>query len=538
MTAANHRMADERTLVVRSYTRLAYNSSVAASNVGERYYRRIALLAPVALVVVLGWQRRWMSDDGYINLRVVQEVFAGHGLVFNPGERVEVATSSLWLAVLVIGHAIVPPLPLPWLAVALGIAATAGAVLIAQLGARRWFATAGMDATVPFGVLVVIAIPPVWDFATSGLEVGIVFLWLATCYWALARRLGAGVQLVSRPRWLLVLLGIGPLVRPDLVVFSVVFIVVLVAMSRRTWRALVMAIVWATLVPLAYQLFRMGYYGALVPNAALYKEAGQSDVRRGLRYALDFTATYAVVVPLALGAALAWIIWHNRRDRAGPLPHAALLVAAAPLVGAALHGSYVVWVGGDFMRARLLLPAFFAAMLPVAAIPIPHAFAHVPRWLPATLLVLAALWAVGAATIARHPISRLQSQVVTDERAFDVTYTGSAHPVTTDDWSKTDSVVAARHARVLRDERRDVLIFDDGDEVAASEGRGPLLVFGTVGVVAYAAGPDIPVIDRFGLADPFGARLELTRRGRPGHEKKLPRAWILRDSPRIETLPT
>ena len=84
-----------------------------------------------------------------------------------------------------------------------------------------------------------------------------------------------------------------------------------------------------------------------------------------------------------------------------------------------------------------------------------------------------------------------------------------------------------------------MLIFDNGDEVAASEGRGPVLVFGTVGVVAYAAGPEIPVVDRFGLADPFGARLQLTKRGRPGHEKKLPRPWVLarfaedRDSPDV-----
>ena len=170
----------------------------AVASVRDRSYRQVALFAPVVLLVVFAWQRRWISDDGYINLRVVQEVFAGHGPVFNPGERVEVATSTVWLVVLLIGHALAPPLPLPWLAVVLGIAATAGAVLVAQLGARRWFATVGMDATVPFGVLAVIALPPVWDFASSGLELGIVFLWLAACYWALAQRLGAERRLVSR----------------------------------------------------------------------------------------------------------------------------------------------------------------------------------------------------------------------------------------------------------------------------------------------------------------------------------------------------
>ena len=232
--------------------------------------------------------------------------------------------------------------------------------------------------------------------------------------------------------------------------FSIVFILVLVAISRCTWRALAAAIMWAAIVPLAYQLFRMGYYASLVPNAALYKEAGKSDIRRGLRYALDFTATYTLFVPVALGAALAWIIWRGRPDRANQVPHAAL-VAAAPLIGAALHAGYVVWVGGDFMRARLLLPAFFAAMLPIAAIPMPHSSQRTPRWLPTTVLVVAALWAVAASTVARHPISRLQSQVVTDERAFYVNQTGNVasgdHGRLVEDRTGARRTTSARAAR-------------------------------------------------------------------------------------------
>jgi len=41
------------------------------------------------------------------------------------------------------------------------------------------------------------------------------------------------------------------------------------------------------------------------------------------------------------------------------------------------------------------------------------------------------------------------------------------------------------------------------------------------------AGPDIHVIDRLGLTDPVAARLLLPARGRPGHEKLLPEAWIV-----------
>lgn len=49
---------------------------------------RVLLLAvPVAMILVLGWSRRWLNEDAYINLRVVDHVFAGNGPVFNAGER-------------------------------------------------------------------------------------------------------------------------------------------------------------------------------------------------------------------------------------------------------------------------------------------------------------------------------------------------------------------------------------------------------------------------------------------------------------------
>jgi arabinofuranosyltransferase len=67
------------------------------------------------------WNRRWMSDDGYIYLRVVDQLLAGNGPVFNRGERVEAATSPLWVGLLAISNSVLRPVPSPWLAVALGL---------------------------------------------------------------------------------------------------------------------------------------------------------------------------------------------------------------------------------------------------------------------------------------------------------------------------------------------------------------------------------------------------------------------------------
>src|SRR5688500_17745291 len=69
--------------------------------------RRLAVLvlaAPAVLVLVGAWTHHWVDEDGYINLRVVDQILAGHGPVFNEGERVEAVTSPLWILALVLGR--------------------------------------------------------------------------------------------------------------------------------------------------------------------------------------------------------------------------------------------------------------------------------------------------------------------------------------------------------------------------------------------------------------------------------------------------
>jgi arabinofuranosyltransferase len=50
---------------------------------------------------------------------------------------------------------------------------------------------------------------------------------------------------------------------------------------------------------------------------------------------------------------------------------------------------------------------------------------------------------------------------------------------------------------------------------------------GSVGVDGYLAPTDVYVIDTLGLADPLASRLRIDIRGRPGHEKLLPQAWMI-----------
>lgn len=83
----------------------------------------LVLASPVVVLGLRAWHRRWIFEDGFINFRIVDMVLSGHGPVFNPGERVEAATSTLWLWLLVVGD-VVLPLRLEYIAVLFGIILT------------------------------------------------------------------------------------------------------------------------------------------------------------------------------------------------------------------------------------------------------------------------------------------------------------------------------------------------------------------------------------------------------------------------------
>jgi arabinofuranosyltransferase len=228
------------------------------------------LLVPAAIVLWCGWQRRWTADDGFINFRVVRQIVEGHGPVFNVGDRVETATSPVWVAVLALLD-LLTPFRLEWIAAVTGLAATAGALVLSVFGTRR--ALRGLGATglfLPLGALVYASLPPAWDFATSGLETGISLLWLAACWWFLCGRLALRPAARAGVVWYVpIVLGLGPLVRPDFLVFSAAFVLALVVLSRSD--EVVRVIALALVVPVVTELVRMAYYASLVPNTALAK---------------------------------------------------------------------------------------------------------------------------------------------------------------------------------------------------------------------------------------------------------------------------
>src|SRR5262245_24929454 len=340
-------------------------------------------MVPMIAIVIMGWQHRWIADDGFINFRYVDQIRHGNGPVFNAGERVESFTSPAWLALL-LGLDLLLPLRIEWIAVVSGLVLTAAGFAFAAAGsARLWRRVVGEGPTFPAGLLVFAALPPAWDFATSGLDGSLSVAWLGASWWALCRHVlpepassGTGTNAAW---WTCVLIGLGPLVRPELGLMTVAFLGVLL-IAVRSWPARVRVVAWALALPAMYELFRMAYYAALVSNSALAKEAGASEWSRGWNYLVDFVEPYYLWIPLALLVPLGFVpLVRWVRSRPSWL-HVTFI--AAPVAAGLAQAAYVVRVGGDFMHARMLLPALFSLLLPVSVVVL-----RSWRWAAALLLV-------------------------------------------------------------------------------------------------------------------------------------------------------
>ncbi|WP_218951918.1 hypothetical protein [Amycolatopsis anabasis] len=475
----------------------------------------IAALA-VAVVLVTGYTHRWISDDALVYLRPVRNILEGNGPVFNAGERAEAATGTLWQWLLALTGGLGVG-DLGRIAVFLGLLCSAAAVALGLDGARRLHGRT--PVLLPAGVIVVLALPPFWDFATSGLETGLSYAWIALAWWLLVRNRDG-----LRDRYLTaVVLGLGPLVRPDLVLVSVVFLLAWWLLARPGWRTALACAAAAAALPVGYQIFRMGYYGVLVPLPAISKEAGDSVWARGWTYLADLFTVHWLWLPVLLVLAAGVAALGRAATRAD------WILVLAPVLAGVLAIGYVVKVGGDFMHGRMLLPGVLLVVLPFFSIPLTAGIRRAV--LPVTAVFLA--WTTASAVSIRAPYApQIGPAGIADERAF---YTATLGDETPDS--------ARPYVEHVGDESRavDLAMTAPGRELAfvdyprAEVPLGPrvpadvAVVWRLLGTAGEVVPLDQIAIDQIGLAYPLAAHVELTRHTRAGHEKVLPNVWILAD---------
>ncbi len=315
---------------------------------------QVGLVLAVAVALFAGhtslyWQ--WAEDDAFITFRYAENLVAGQGLVFNPGQKVEGYSNFAW----VLTSAGATALGLDPLLAARVLAMLAGALClpVAWLLARRMMDPAS-PACALFAPLAVAVAPVLTRHATSGLETDLFALLLLLGVYLSGRRAAGGGRVA-----LLVVLLLLAVTRPEGPVLAVVILLLRffpslsrgdlagAAGRRRSWQDLAVFLV----VFGAYYAWRWSYFGEPVTNTYHMKMTGQlTGIVDGIQYAADFLREGGGL--LLLGLALVPLL--------GVKLQPAYLRA---LVILACYFAFIVVAGGDWMFHF----RFFAHCLPVLA---------------------------------------------------------------------------------------------------------------------------------------------------------------------------
>jgi hypothetical protein len=440
-----------------------------------------ALAALFAIALVRAVQLAWICDDAFISLRYAENLVAGHGLVYNPGERVEGYTNLLWtLGLAALLRAGVDPIRA---AEVPGLVAWAALALV--LAAESWRRSRGPGrAFLPLAAALVLVCDDFQVWATGGLETSL-FALLGVAG-LLATRDAPGSP--ARP-WLAgSLLALAVLTRPDGLLFALAGVSSWWIPGDRCSEARRRRGALATLAPVLLVLavlvpWKLWYYGDLVPTAFYSKSAtrpypSQGLVYLGLYLAKNWFLLAAGVFALASALRGETLLARSVRGEQRFL-----------LASAALFTAYLVWVGGDFMAARRLLPA-----APLVFLAIEERLARGPERgrgaLAAGLLLAAA--ALPAPVFSRY--ARIEN--VAEERAF--------------------YLPEAIDARRRQGEAVGAALAGSGARVAF---EGGMCVFGYYSRLPY-------LVELTGLTQYSLAKRPLGARGAIGHEKGADDRWL------------
>ena len=294
----------------------------------------------VALPLLAGFieavRRAWVCDDAFITFRYIDHLLQGQGLVFNPGERVEGFTHFLWLILLALLHRL--GLDLPTLGKYLPLLFFAA--LLALLAWRSWRRRSAAWLGLPIAAWGVALHYDAQTFASSGLEtMPFAFLLLVGLLAVTARKGRYGLAGV--------VYALATLMRPEGALYTAIAGVYVLWRTRSLRPALLFAAGWLLCV-VPFLVFRLQYYGELLPNTYYAKSAGSSYWSQGWAYTRLYFGIYLVLLACAAAIPATWVL---RRRRGRDLDPA--LLAGAQVLMTVL---YVARVGGDFMFARFFIP--------------------------------------------------------------------------------------------------------------------------------------------------------------------------------------
>ncbi|MGA6168017.1 hypothetical protein [Amycolatopsis magusensis] len=434
----------------------------------SRAWRGAALAGAVAYS--LGHQALFstVAEDAFITFRYSENLADGNGPVFNAGERVEGYSNFLWMLLIAIPKALFGKGIVVGAAV-LGVVCTVACVVLSYFLVNRLVTDKAL------GVLAAVLTAGASGLAAygpSGLETPLFLLLVLGVLHALA---------VDRPLIAGLLVALAGMTRPDglLIAVLVGLYLLLRAVRKRTnWRPVFDYAAGLLVLALPWTIWRVVYYGHLLPNAVAAKSGGSFgwQLAQGGEYLGGFAvASLGFLVLAAL--AIAGLVWFRRADADSSLVWLIFVLALTYL-------AFITYAGGDWMPAyRLLAPV--PPLLGVASV---AAYGLLDTERLRTRIAGLRLMPLAAAAICG--LSLLVS--ITDPKMLDLMH----------QW----------RAKIAEME-------EFGSLLGQNLPPGTLISTYANGALSYRAGPAVPVVDVLGLTDEHIARngLRTEESGPIGH---------------------
>lgn len=292
-----------------------------------------------------------LFDDAMISMQYAKNLAQGNGLVWNAGgERIEGFTNPLWVLYMALFHLL--PVPLNYMGLFIQIS---GALFLAL---NLFFVKqiTGELASGFFAPLLAILLTafyyPLNNWGLQGMEVSILALLLTTVIW----QTWLSLQRERFFLWPYLLLGLGTLIRIDMAApYLAILGYMIIADRPNRIKHLSWGFGLLAVFLLSQTLFRLWYYGDILPNTYYLKMTGYplvSRVSRGLYVFFKLLWNFNWILFL-----LPFSIILFRRDRL-------ILLLLTVLV---FQIGYSIYVGGDAWEHRgganryisIAMPAFF-----------------------------------------------------------------------------------------------------------------------------------------------------------------------------------
>ncbi len=300
---------------------------------------RALLWVLLGVLVVFAFAQRYPMDDAFISYRYAKFLASGQGLVWNAGERVEGYTNFLWTILLAGG-------------IKLGIAPERFSIILSfpcyALALWMTYRLALIFSGSSFAALVCLLFVgfnrSVYAFTTSGLEttfqmcqflaIILIINQMKTKGWSIS-----GTALLST------VLGIALLTRLDAGI--PVSIAAYSFYRSKRWKdkhLLSAAIAPIGILVLPWLIWKMGYYGSVLPNSFDIKVQGVGNILYGIFYLHLFSLANLFHIQFGILT----FYWKSLKSMSAGASEAGVLVA--------LWMAYTAFIGGDFMEFRFLVP--------------------------------------------------------------------------------------------------------------------------------------------------------------------------------------